>query len=143
MKRNLYIDGTFGRIRAAVVEDGTLREIMIEKHSDDDQTESLFLGRVQSIKKSLNAAFVDIGTGLNAFLPLDDSMSFRCGEMIIVQGAAKQVTETKGLRITTKINLAGKWLVLIPDGSGVHISKKIEAICFCFPGFAAQNSAGD
>lgn len=126
MKRNLYIDGTFGRIRAAVVEDGTLREIMIEKHSDDDQTESLFLGRVRSIKKSLNAAFVDIGTGLNAFLPLDDSMSFRCGEMIIVQGAAKQVTETKGLRITTKINLAGKWLVLIPDGSGVHISKKIK-----------------
>jgi len=126
MKRELFIDDTLGRIRAAVVEDGTLCEIMIDKQADDDQTESLFLGRVQAIKKSINAAFVDIGSEINAFLPLDEQTDLRCGDLIIVQGAAKQVIETKGLRISTRINLAGKWLVLIPDGDGVHISKKIK-----------------
>ena len=127
MKRELFIDDTLGSIRAAVAEDGVLREIMQEKQKSDDQTESLFLGRVQSVQKSMNAAFIDIGTELNAFLPLEPQSKIRCGDMMIVQGAAKQVTETKGLRVSTKINLAGKWLVLIPDGSGVHISKKVKA----------------
>jgi len=126
MKRQLFIDDTLGRIRAAVVEDGELREMMQEKQIDDDQTESLFFGRVQSIRKSINAAFIDIGSELNAFLPLDEQTVLRCGEMIVVQGAAKQTTETKGLRVTSRINLAGKWLVLIPGGSDVHISKKIK-----------------
>lgn len=126
MNRALFIDDTPDRIRAAIVEDSVLCEIMMEKQLDDDQTESLFLGRVQSIKKSINAAFIDIGNELNAFLPLDEQMNLRCGELMIVQGAAKQATATKGLRVTSRINLAGKWLVLIPDGNGVHISKKIK-----------------
>lgn len=126
MRRELFIDDTPGYIRCAVAEDGVLAEILSEKQSGDDQTECLFYGKVQSIQKSINAAFVDIGTDLNAFLPLEDGMTLRCGQMMIVQGAAKHATPSKGLRITTKINLAGKWLVLIPGGSGVHISKKIK-----------------
>ena len=126
MTRRLIIDDSLGYIRAAVTEDGTLCEIHIEKQAVDDQTESLFLGRVQSIKPALRAAFVDIGSERNAFLPLSEEMNLRCGDMIIVQGQAKQSTETKGLRITDRINLAGRWLVLIPGGQDVHISKKIK-----------------
>jgi len=109
-----------------VIEDGVLCEIHIEKQTDDEQTESLFLGKIQTIKPSLHAAFVDIGSELNAFLPLREDMNLRCGDFIIVQGQAKQATETKGLRITDRMNLAGKWLVLLPNGSGVHISKKVK-----------------
>lgn len=126
MKRELIIDDSPECIRAAIIEDGMLCEIMAEKQTGDDQTESLFYGRVQSIRKSVNAAFIDIGDDLNAFLPLDEQMRIRCGEMMIVQGAAKQATATKGLRVAQRINLAGKWLVLIPDGNSVHISKKIK-----------------
>lgn len=126
MKRELIIDDSHACIRAAVLEDKTLCEIMMEKQSCDDQTESLFYGRVQSIQKSVNAAFIDIGSELNAFLPLDEQVKLHCGDMIIVQGAAKQATATKGLRVTSRINLAGKWLVLIPGGDSVHISKKIK-----------------
>lgn len=126
MKRELIIDDSPECLRAAIIEDGTLCEIMTEKQTGDDQTESLFYGRVQSVQKSVNAAFVDIGSELNAFLPLNEHMKLRCGEMIIVQGAAKQATATKGLRVTERINLAGKWLVLIPGGDDVHVSKKIK-----------------
>lgn len=126
MRRELIIDESPGYIRAAILEDGRLCEILSEKQTESDQTESLFYGRVQSVQKSVGAAFVDIGEELNAFLPLEEGMKLRCGEMIILQGTAKQATETKGLRVTARINLAGKWLVLIPGGCGVHISKKVK-----------------
>lgn len=126
MERILYIDDMPGFIRAAIVEDGELCEILHERFAEADQTESLFYGRVQSIRPSVGAAFVDIGNELNAFLPLEQNMKLRCGDMLIVQGTAKQTTETKGLRITSRINLAGKWLVLVPGGEGVHISKKVK-----------------
>lgn len=126
MNRKLIIDDSLGYIRAALLEDGVLSEIHIERQSVDDQAESLFLGKVQAIKPALHAAFVDIGTDIHAFLPIDDQKHIRCGEMIIVQGLAKQSTDSKGLRITDTINLAGKWLVLLPWGQGVRISKKIK-----------------
>lgn len=126
MSKKLIIDDSLGCIRAAVLEDGLLCEIHIEKQKQDEQAESIYLGRIQSIKPSLHAAFVDIGSDTNAFLPLRDKATFRCGDMVIVQGQAIQSTDTKGLRITDKINLAGKWLVLLPGESGVHVSKKIK-----------------
>lgn len=126
MNRKLLIDDQPDYIRAAIVEDGVLEELLFEKQAGDDQTESLFLGRVQSIRPSVGAAFIDISCELNAFLPIEDGMALRCGDLLIVQGAAKQATDTKGLRVTAKINLAGKWLVLLPGGNGVRISKKIK-----------------
>lgn len=127
MERKLIIDDSLGYIRAAIVEDGMLCEIHTEKHGSASQAESLFWGRVQAVKPSLHAAFVDIGTPQHAFLPLNDEMNLRSGDMLIVQGQATQTTETKGLRITHQINLAGRHLVFLPYGSGVHISKKIKA----------------
>ena len=126
MIRKLIIDHSFGCVRAAVVEDGLLSEIHLEKQSADDQAESIFLGRIQAIKPSLHAAFVDIGSETHAFLPIREEMKLRCGDMLVVQGQAKQSTETKGLRITDNVNIAGKWLVLLPHGRDVHISKKIK-----------------
>lgn len=126
MKREIYIDRSFGVTRAAVIEEGTLVELLFEREANIKQTGSLFLGRVQSIKPSLNATFVDIGLPLNAFLPLREGNSFRQGDFLIVQVETSLPTETKGLRITDRVNLAGKWLVLLPNAEGVRISKKIR-----------------
>ena len=126
MRRELIVDESFRQIRAAIVEDGELCEIICEKQTGSAQAESIYYGRIQVIRPSVHAAFVDIGEELHAFLPLEEGMKLRCGDMIIVQGLAKQTTDSKGLRITTKVNLAGKWLVLLPGGSGVHVSKKIK-----------------
>ena len=126
MIKRLIVDDSFGYTRAAVTEDGMLCEIHVEKQRAAEQAESIFLGRVQSIQPSLHAAFVDIGTDVHAFLPMRENMTLRCGDMIIVQGQAKQSTDTKGLRISDNVNLAGKYLVLLPQGQGVHISKKVK-----------------
>lgn len=126
MKREIYLDGSLGQIRAAVVEDGLLRELHMERNAEKKLTETVFLGRVEQVRPSVGAAFVNIGQPLNAFLPLAPEDHYRCGDMILVQGAAKQATETKGLRVSARLNLAGKWLVLIPVESGVHISKKVK-----------------
>jgi len=126
MNRELIIDDAAGYIRAAVIEDGELCEILSEKQDGGAQAENLYYGRVQAIRPSVGAAFVDIGDELNAFLPIDDGVKLRCGEMIIVQGLAKQTSDSKGLRITMKVNLAGRCMVLLPGSDGVHISKKIK-----------------
>ena len=126
MKRILYIDDSREYVRAALTEDGRLCEIHSEAKQASARAESLYYGRVQSIRPSIGAAFIDIGDELNAFLPLEKDMNLRCGDMLIVQGVAKQATETKGLRVSAKLNLPGKWLVLIPNENGVHISKKVK-----------------
>ena len=126
MNREIYFDCSLGQIRAAVMEDGVLRELHCERNAEMKLTETVFLGRVEQIRPAFNAAFVDIGQPLNAFLPLEAGEKLCCGDMIIVQGAAKQATETKGLRVSRRLNLAGKWLVLIPQEQGVHVSKKVK-----------------
>lgn len=128
MERNLLFDCQSGWTRAAVMEDGSLCELHLERAKRENLTESLFYGRVMQIRPSVCAAFVDIGLALNAFLPLDEAgpEPLRCGDMLIVQGAARQATDTKGLRVTTRINLAGQTLVLVPGKPGIHVSKKIK-----------------
>ena len=126
MNREIYFDCSFGQIRAAVMEEGVLCELHCEHHAEKKLTETVFLGRVEQIRPAFGAAFVDIGQPLNAFLPIEEGEKLRNGDMIIVQGAAKQATETKGLRVSRRLNLAGKWLVLIPQEQGVHVSKKVK-----------------
>ena len=126
MNRELLLDSAPDMIRAAILEDGKLAEILTERQADTEQAESIYLGRVQMVRKSLGAAFVDIGEELNAFLPLEEGTALHAGDLLIVQGAARQTTDSKGLRITSRINLAGKWIVLTPDQASVHVSKKVK-----------------
>ena len=122
MKRELIVDCKSGGTRAAVLEDGELVELHLESGAPDGQTETLYYGRVQAVRPSVHAAFVEIGQELNAFLPLEEGMKIKGGDMLIVQGVAKQTTQSKGLRVSTRVNLTGQTLVLIPGESCVHIS---------------------
>ena len=126
MERTIAIDRSLGVTRAAVIEDGALCEMHIEREAEVSQTESLFYGRVQAVKPSVCSVFVNVGLELNAFLPLREGVSPRPGDWLIVQGAASQSVRTKGLRVTDRPMLAGKWLVLLPGDSGVRLSKKIR-----------------
>ncbi len=122
----IIVDRSLCMTRAAVTEDGQLVEIHEEREGGMNQTESLFYGRVQSIRASISAAFVDIGQEKNAFLPLREGSTLRCGDELIVQGEAEPSTPTKGLRVTDRVTLAGRHLVLIAGGQGVFLSKKVK-----------------
>ena len=126
LKRELVIDCKSGGTRAAVLEDGELVELHLESGEPERQTETLYYGRIQAVRPSVHAAFVEIGQELNAFLPLENDMKLKSGDMLIVQGVAKQTTQSKGLRVSTRVNLTGQGLVLIPGEIGVHISKKVK-----------------
>ena len=123
--RELVIERAHGLVRAAILENGQLCELHSEREAGDTRTETLYYGRVQAIRPSLHAAFVDIGEERNAFLPLEEGEAPRCGSWLIVQGTARQTTKTKGLRVTRRIQLAGRFLVLVPGETGIHLSRKI------------------
>lgn len=127
--------------RVAVLEDGTLMEIYIER--EERQSGSIYKGRVANVLPGMQAAFVDIGLERNAFLCKDDLEAgmgeeeyeafknasikdiLKVGQETIVQ-IVKESIGTKGARVTTAITLPGRYLVLLPTASYVGVSRRIE-----------------
>ena len=129
MKRELIVDCKSGGTRAAVLEDGELVELHLESGAPDGQTETLYYGRVQAVRPSVHAAFVEIGQELNAFLPLEEGMKIKGGDMLIVQGVAKQTTQSKGLRVSTRQ----------PDGADVGAHSRRNGCSY----FKKSKKSGD
>lgn len=139
----IYIDGCFSLNRAAVVEDGDLAHLYFEKINEEIQEGNVYLGRVSQIIPGMNAAFVDIGKKENAYLHFRDSVPWsaegvkwkeksnsigkhiKCGMEIFVQiiGDASQY---KGCKVTMKLALPGKYIVLMPLSTQRSVSRKIE-----------------
>ena len=94
--KDLIVDVNSTEVSIALMENHRLIEL--NKESSQGHSFSVgdvHLGKVKKILPALNAAFVDIGDALNAFLPLEKELNLRCGDMLIVQGVAKQATETR------------------------------------------------
>ncbi len=121
--------------RAAVLEDGKLTDLLIEKSADPAYRGCVYLGRIVNYEKSLKAAFVDIGRKRHGFLPLAEIMPTLLDEKdkipkrnqeVLVQVTREEVMQ-KGAMLTTYISLAGRYLVLMPQESGHNgISRKIS-----------------
>lgn len=129
-----------------VVEDGNLVE-KYEESSDLERLEgNIYLGKVTDILPGMQAAFVDIGDEKNAFLHIKDVLPkvsnktgnknedlnkyniqdyVKVGMPIVVQ-VKKDKTGKKGAKISTNLNIAGKFVVIIPDSSFITMSNKIE-----------------
>lgn len=135
----LIIDQTYDeQVRVAVInETGQLQQIMIEKINRQICKGNIYVGRVQHIEKSLNAAFVDIGLSKAGFLPLDGisvvddqtvskAVDVRIGDLIAVQ-ILKDSRGKKGPMLTANISLSGHFVVLVPYApqACVGVSKRI------------------
>ena len=162
MFKKLIINVAEHETRVALVEDGTLAELFVERMDESDITGNVFKGRVQRVLPGMQAAFVDIGIEQAAFIYVDDvvgdnfrefeklfipdeetdnpdnefEMSFPGsnypiedilteGQEIMVQ-VAKSPLGTKGARVTSRVSLPGRFLVLIPTSSHIGISRRIE-----------------
>jgi len=126
--------------RAAVMEDGNLTQVFFSRRGL--QVGSIYKGKVTAVLEGMQAAFIDIGSGKNAFLCADDAISnFKDVEMDerlsikdlirlhsepLVQMVKDEVAE-KGARVTTLITLAGRFLVLMPSTTYVGVSRKIDS----------------
>ena len=142
MKREILVSVSGGEAWVALKEDGALAEIMFERPGPGRLVGDVFLGRVEAVLPGIQASFVDIGEEKAAFLHAsdvarEDGQEFgdgrsgsRNGETALIQDAVQrgqsilvQITKesisTKGPRVTTKVSLAGRFLVYLPLSSHV------------------------
>jgi ribonuclease G len=153
--KELIINAESLEVRVALVEQGRLEELTIERTTEERLVGSIFKGKVRNLEDGLKAAFVDIGFEKNAFLHYWDIVptSFDSGvEVVEREGRRRdrpritqkdiprlyppgsdinvQVTKgpigTKGPRVTTNIVLPGRYLVLLPNSDQSGVSRKIE-----------------
>lgn len=127
------------RTQIAVLEDGVLVEHYVTRGSATSLVGNVYIGRVQNVLPSMEAAFVDIGKGRNAVLYAGEvnwdaaglegnekriELALKSGDPVLVQ-VTKDPVGQKGARLTSQISLPGRFLVYVPDGSMTGISRKL------------------
>ena len=139
VQRDMVVRETEGMTQIAVLEDGVLVEHYVARAQQTSMVGNVYLGRVQNVLPSMEAAFVDLGRGRNAVLyagevnwdaaglegqPRRIEQALKSGDQILVQ-VTKDPIGHKGARLTSQITLAGRYLVLVPSGAMTGISRKL------------------
>jgi ribonuclease G len=144
MSTEILINASTHEARAAVVENGVLQEVFLERASRRGLISNIYKGRVSRVLPGMQAAFIEIGLERTAFLHASDilasddmdtgiepprSENIRAlvaeGNEILVQ-VVKDPLGTKGARLTTYITLPSRYLVYMPQSRGVGVSARIE-----------------
>ncbi|WP_237565846.1 Rne/Rng family ribonuclease [Ornithinimicrobium cerasi] len=137
--RVMVVRGLEDRTQIAVMEDGVPVEHYVSRSAQSTMVGNVYLGRVQNVLPSMEAAFVDIGKGRNAVLyagevnwdaagldgqPKRIENALKSGESVLVQ-VTKDPIGHKGARLTSQISLPGRFLVYVPGNSMTGISRKL------------------
>lgn len=149
MASELIINVTFNETRIAFLENGVLVEFFIEKKNDNSMVGNIYKGKVARIVPGMDAAFVDIGLAKSAFLYVGDIILDRMmyeeyddsdyhvtlneriegvleeGQELTVQVSREPIGQ-KGTRVTSKVTLPGRLLVLMPGTEHIGVSRRIE-----------------
>ena len=147
MSSELLINVTPSESRIALIENGVLQEIQVEREGNLGIVGNIYLGKVSRVLPGMQAAFVDIGLEKAAFLHASDIVNstsiaegvddqplkkvqdirelVRQGQFIMVQ-VVKDPLGTKGARLTTDITIPSRYLVFMPDATHVGVSQRIE-----------------
>lgn len=126
MKSILIIDKFLTETRCARLEDANLVELRWFTGQSDPCIGTIYLGRIRTVETSLKAAFVDIGLGKNAFMPVFREEMPKNGSYLLVQGYANQSNEDKAFRVTERIQLTGRYVVWQRESKQVGYSTKIN-----------------
>ena len=139
-KRELLITVDVGEQRVALLEDDRVAEVYLERPERRSIAGNIYLGTVDNVLPGMEAAFVEIGLEKNGFLYVDEIIVpelegtrhgkkitdlIQRGQEILVQ-AVKDPMKTKGARLTTEISLPGRFLVYVPNGEGLGVSRRLE-----------------
>ncbi|WP_244951272.1 ribonuclease E/G [Ruania zhangjianzhongii] len=139
VERSMVVRARDGKTQIAVLEDDVLVEHYVARKSQTSMVGNVYLGRVQNVLPSMEAAFVDLGKGRNAVLyagevnwdaaglegqPRRIEEALHSGDSILVQ-VTKDPIGHKGARLTAQVTLAGRYLVLVPSGAMTGISRKL------------------
>ncbi len=153
MKKEIYINESMGETRIAILEDTQLVEVYVEKQEKQRMVGNIYKGKVENVLPGMQAAFVDIGFDVNAFLPFSEiensdylmdvdeedlrngsnnhrrnndniAVDLTSGQDLYVQ-VIKEPFAGKGPRVTTEVAVPGRMLVLVPEANYIGISKKV------------------
>ncbi|WP_308191399.1 Rne/Rng family ribonuclease [Cellulomonas sp. ACRRI] len=140
VERSMVVREAGGKTQIAVLEDGVLVEHYVSRQAQVSMAGNVYLGRVQNVLPSMEAAFVDVGKGRNAVLyagevnwdaagldggqPRRIEQALKSGDPVLVQ-VTKDPIGHKGARLTSQITLAGRYLVYVPGGGMTGISRKL------------------
>ena len=153
MRTEIFINHGIHESRIAILEDGRLSEIWVERPENERMVGDIYKGIVTAVLPGLQAAFVEIGHERTAFLQVRDMIEadnsetdgsrndrrsryrsypniqslIKKGEKVLVQ-VTKEPISTKGARVTTQLSLPGRFMVLIPGGNWVGVSRKISSL---------------
>ena len=140
--RDMIVREKDGRIQIGVLEDRVLVEHYVARSAEISLIGNVYLGKVQNVLPSMEAAFVDIGRGRNAVLysgevdweaaaeagapnqPRKIELALKQGDTVLVQ-VTKDPVGHKGARLTSQISLPGRYVVYVPNGSMNGISRKL------------------
>ncbi len=146
MSDEILINVTPTESRVAVVENGLLQELYLERSGDGGYVGNIYMGRVERVLPGMQAAFVHIGLDRTAFLHVNDIVPrqpelteagepvepppitelIRQGQSVLVQ-VIKDPLGSKGARLTTQLSIPSRYLVLLPEVDNIGVSVRIEA----------------
>jgi ribonuclease G len=141
-KRELLVSVDVGEQRVAVLEDDRVAEVYLERPERRSIAGNIYLGVVDNVLPGMEAAFVEIGLERNGFLYVDEIVRpsleqggrqggkriqdlLSRGQHILVQ-AVKDPMKSKGARLTMEISLPGRFVVFVPNGEGLGVSRRLE-----------------
>ena len=139
VERTMVVRQRGDRTQIAVLEDGILVEHYVNRASHQSYVGNVYLGKVQNVLPSMEAAFVDIGKGRNAVLYAGEvnfdasglegqskriESALKSGQSVLVQ-VTKDPVGHKGARLTSQVSLPGRYLVYVPNASMTGISRKL------------------
>jgi ribonuclease G len=140
-KRELLVSVDVTEKRVAVLEDDRVAEVYLERPERRSIAGNIYKGVVDNVLPGMEAAFVEIGLEKNGFLFVDEIVGpelegrrprgrritdlISRGEDVLVQ-AVKDPMKTKGARLTTEISLPGRFVVFVPSGEGLGVSRRLE-----------------
>jgi ribonuclease G len=138
-KRELLVSVDVGEQRVAVIEDGRPAEVYLERPERRSIAGNVYKGTVDNVLPGMEAAFVEIGLDKNGFLYVDEIVTpelegrgqrkiqdlLKRNQEILVQ-AVKDPMKSKGARLTTEISLPGRFVVYVPSGEGLGVSRRLE-----------------
>jgi ribonuclease G len=139
MSDEILINVTPQETRVAVIQQGVVQELYIERGSNSSMVSNMYVGRVKRVLPGMQSAFIDIGQERSAFLHVADIWENRNNgepvkpiEKILFEGQSllvqviKDPIGTKGARLSTQISIAGRLLVYLPQEDNIGVSQRIE-----------------
>lgn len=138
MSDELLINVTPMECRVALIENGTVNELFVERTVKRGLVGNIYKGKVVRVLPGMQAAFVDIGLSRTAFLHINDMIwpknqptpnvfeLLQPGQILTVQ-VMKDMLGTKGARLTTDLSIPSRYLVMMPFGNHIGVSQRIES----------------